>query len=237
MHACNTLTLDQLVSLRDGDPVAADAVTHVEDCSRCSQELARLRAVQASLKSLPLLAAPEYNNAGMRARLRAVRTYRIANVAAAAGIGAITLLLITTVHGSRSRIEGAAASSPSVVTASNPAADSQADSVVDPDIDHSSEPVAQQVNSLVIRSQELDSRLRRMPRRPYIERAGTSATIDTLQDSIQWVDYQISVASDVGMTDSQSARLWENRIQLMDSLVKVRYAEAQRAAVVLTGSK
>jgi hypothetical protein len=188
-----------------------------------------LRAVQASLKSLPLLAAPEYNNAGMRARLRAVRTYRIANVAAAAGIGAITLLLITTVHGSRSRIEVAAPNSPPAIATSSP--------VDDPDVDHSGEPIAQQVNSLVIRSQELDSRLRRMPRRPYIERAGTSATIDTLQDSIQWVDYQISVASDVGMTDSQSARLWENRIQLMDSLVKVRYAEAQRAAVVLTGSK
>jgi hypothetical protein len=74
--------------------------------------------------------------------------------------------------------------------------------------------------------------LRRLPSRPVVERASTTTTIDSLQSSIQWLDYQLSVAADVGLSERQAAQLWEDRIQLMDSLVKVRFAEAQRFAVL-----
>jgi len=56
--------------------------------------------------------------------------------------------------------------------------------------------------------------------------------IGDIQSRIQWVDYQLSLADDVGMSDRQSAALWQDRIRLMDTLVKVRSAEAQRFAVL-----
>jgi hypothetical protein len=219
MHACNSLTLDQLVSLRDGEPIDARIAQHAERCAHCSQELTRLRTLQAALKSLPTLSPPAYNSAGLHARLRASRTYRAASVAAVLSVGALTLLLIAAVTDMRPRREQTVATD---ATLQQPVAVSDGQS-------------EQTVNSLVIRSQELESRLQRLPRRPHVERASTSATIDTLQTHIQWVDYQLSVATDVGMTENQSAQLWENRIQLLDSLLMVRYAEAQRASTQFAG--
>jgi hypothetical protein len=133
----------------------------------------------------------------------------------------LTLVLITSINGTHSPRE-----SNEVSDSANAAMAELGDGAA----------AAQNVGSLVIRSQELESRLQRLPRRPHIERGSTSATIDTLQSRIQWLDYQLSLSSDVGMTESQSAQLWENRIQLMDSLLKVRSAEAQRAAVLFTSS-
>jgi hypothetical protein len=58
-----------------------------------------------------------------------------------------------------------------------------------------------------------------------IERVSTAAMIDTIEDRIQWLDFQLSDASDSGLNEEQTRRLWRERVELMDSLVKVRYAE------------
>ena len=76
----------------------------------------------------------------------------------------------------------------------------------------------------VVRSQYLDNLLQQMPQRPQVQRAGTAAAIDALQDRIQWVDYQLAYGNEAGLTTQQSTRLWQDRVRLMDSLVKVRYA-------------
>jgi hypothetical protein len=67
--------------------------------------------------------------------------------------------------------------------------------------------------------------LQRLPERPRIERVSTAAMIDTIEDRIQWLDFQLSDASDSGLNEEQTRRLWRERVELMDSLVKVRYAE------------
>jgi hypothetical protein len=54
----------------------------------------------------------------------------------------------------------------------------------------------------------------------------TAATIDTIEQRIQWLDFQLSNAPDGDLSEEQSRRLWRERVELMDSLVKVRYAEA-----------
>lgn len=215
MHACNAITLDQLLSVRDGGLVDAAAARHVETCDACARELARLRLTQASLRSLPELQAPPYDAAALGARLRHARLYRSIGTAAAAGVGALALLLAVTLGGNRDQ----------ATTATR--------------LDHESSSIARpepELHSLVIRSQELESYLQRLPSRPRVERASTSIAIDSLQESIQWVDYQLSLADDVGLTDRQAARLWQDRVQLMDSLVKVRYAEAQRTAYLIPTS-
>ncbi len=79
---------------------------------------------------------------------------------------------------------------------------------------------------LVSRSQQLEATLHAMPPRPAVERAANSATIDALQARIQWLDAELS-GHEAG---SERAReLWGSRVQLLDSLVAVRYAEAVRA--------
>jgi hypothetical protein len=86
------------------------------------------------------------------------------------------------------------------------------------------------VDALVSRSQRLEAALQILPPRPLVERAGTSATIDELQNRIQVLDLQLSanVTSDLASGDAQ--RLWSARVELMNSLVHVRYAEAAGSA-------
>jgi hypothetical protein len=52
-----------------------------------------------------------------------------------------------------------------------------------------------------------------------------AATIDTIEQRVQWLDQQLSYAPVAGLDDAQTYQLWRERVDLMDSLVKVRYAE------------
>ena len=79
----------------------------------------------------------------------------------------------------------------------------------------------------IAQSKRLDDVMRRLPQRPRVERLDTAAAVDALQSRIQWLDYQLSYAADVGLTERQTQTLWQDRVQLMDSLVKVRYVETQ----------
>ena len=60
-------------------------------------------------------------------------------------------------------------------------------------------------------SQELEALLAMLPQSSSIERAGTAATIEELQARIQWLDFQLSVASEVGLernhADGRPSRL------------------------------
>jgi hypothetical protein len=215
MHTCNATTLDQLLSLRDGALLGASIVQHVNTCSACARELERLHAVRLALQALPTLTAPSYEAilpaASPATTRRSVRIFVAA--AAASAVGAIGLSLIA------------------AAPADHPAATTSHEQTAAPlrPMHIATEPP---IASLVTRSQNLEARLRRLPSRPVVERASTTTTIDSLQSSIQWLDYQLSVAADVGLSERQAAQLWEDRIQLMDSLVKVRFAEAQRFAVL-----
>jgi hypothetical protein len=60
-----------------------------------------------------------------------------------------------------------------------------------------------------------------------VERAGTSLPIDTLETQVQWLDHQLSAG--VGELEPRSAeQLWRRRVEAMNSLVQLRYVEAQR---------
>ena len=209
MHACNATTLDQLLSLRDAEPMEAYVAQHVNTCAACSRELERLRGVRTALRSLPTLQAPPYSLAPHVLQSNS-NNFRNAGIAAAvAGIGVLALLIGFARHPERQPGNASSEVLAAVHSEADPA-----------------------IASLVTRSQNLESQLRRMPSRPIVERAGTTTIIDSLESSIQWVDYKLSVANDAGLSEQQAAQLWQDRIHLMDSLVKVRYAEAQRFVVL-----
>lgn len=98
------------------------------------------------------------------------------------------------------------------------------------------------------RSQRMESMLRGLPPRTQIVRADVAGAITELQDRIAVVDYELnrtqegrsasnSIARWPAAADAATARqtqraapsprdLWRQRVDLMDRLVRVRYAEA-----------
>ncbi len=83
---------------------------------------------------------------------------------------------------------------------------------------------------LMIRSAQLEQNLRALPDEPSVVRAGTAATILELEDRIAAIDYQLS-DPDAGLTPAETEIFWRERVRLMESLVQLRYAQAQRTGM------
>ena len=207
MHA----SIDHLLSLRDGEPADAATAAHVAECARCSAELRKLRETQAQLQSLPQLDAPSSFQEIQRAMARPVAAPR--RVVSARLVAALAFVTLTTIF---------------FIALRDQTEPPFAGRKVEP-VEHPNPPTdvieTARVPELVARSQQLEGLLQKLPVRPRIERVSTAAMIDTIEQRIQWLDFQLSDAPDSGLNEEQTRRLWRERVELMDSLVKVRYAE------------
>ena len=87
----------------------------------------------------------------------------------------------------------------------------------------------QSIDALMAQSQQLEHELRAITYQPRIMRASTAATILNLEDRIAAIDYQLNHPT-IRMRAAQKQLYWRERVRLMDSLVKLRYAQAQRAS-------
>jgi hypothetical protein len=208
MHA----SIDHLLSLRDGQPVDAATAAHVEQCQRCSAELRKLRETQLELQSLPPLDAPSSFTEIRRVMARPVAQPR--RIVSPRFVAAVAFVALTAIFFVALRDETAPRPVAEQDPQPAPAQEQPADVV-----EHA------RVPELVAQSQRLEDLLQRLPERPQVERVSTAAMIDTIEDRIQWLDFQLSDAPDSGLNEEQTQRLWRERVELMDSLVKVRYAE------------
>jgi len=198
MHA----RIDDLLSIRDAEPVDAATAAHVEQCPTCAEQLRKLALAQTELRALPQLEPPAESWEGIQSRLaRPVPRSRYTAGRIAAAL-AVTVLSIITVVALRDDDE------PMLV-------EQIEREPLDPP------PVAE----LVAQSRQLEHLLQTLPERPSIERVSTAVTIDTIEERIQWLDYQLTNVADHDLNEEQSRWLWSERVALMDSLVKVRYAE------------
>jgi hypothetical protein len=193
----------ELLTLRDGAPVAASSAEHVNACEQCGAEIARLKELRSQLRQLPGFAPPQAAWAAIEQTLSnplPVETRVLGKRAAllVAGVLGATLLSALLWQSKRDR-----------PATNHPSINADFGSV------H-----AQPLSSLVAKSQRLEELLRGLPR-PAVERAATSAAIDELQARIQVLDVQLSGEPDRG----QAQQLWATRVQLLDSLVSLRYAE------------
>lgn len=206
MHA----RIEHLLSLRDGEPVGAELVAHVRSCPICTGELQRLSTIRAELQALPQFEPPDLAWERIQQTVpKPVETLpprKVGFAAAAAAVITLAVIALIARHGDL-RSSEQAAKAPKVLT--QPMAT---------DVSH--------VDELVAQSQQLEQILQTLPERPRIERVSTAATIDTIEQRIAWLDFQISSAPVGDLSEEQSRRLWRERVELMDSLVKVRYAEA-----------
>lgn len=199
MHA----RLDQLLSLRDGAPVDAAVRVHVQQCAVCSGESARLALMSDQLKALPAIDPPRDFWRDIQARSAAPR--RRYGVFIAASVAALVLAVSSYVGTREQETEPY-----QIATLDAPA-----------------EPASSaELQQLIAQSRELEALLAHLPERPQVERVSTAITLDSIERRIQWLDWQLANGSGAKLDQRQAQRLWSERVDLMDSLVKVRYAES-----------
>lgn len=222
MHA----STEQLLSLRDGEPLAAEIHDHVESCGDCSRELARLARVRAELRNLPPV-VPHQSlwravAVGSLEQPRAHHGPWLSAIAVAASF-VLGLFLI-----GRLDMGPPDTSDVSPVPAETAAATGPADAapgVGVSDVVPTAAPVT--LADLQQRSRRLEVLRGAMPRRPQVVRASTARTIVDLEDRIALVDMRLNSASALRLTERQRQALWRERVNLMQSLVQLEYAQLQ----------
>jgi hypothetical protein len=205
MHA----DFQELLSLRDGAPVHAGTQQHVAACAQCRLELERLKRIEDELRQLPQFSPPPLVWSAVREELGRLplrrQNWSWLTVYAAAVCGAvIALVFLWSIHLGR----GAAA--------------------IDAVAARGGEDRQDALGTLVTRSQELEAILQGLPARPTVQHVATSAAIVELQSRIQVLDWQLAAVPKDEPDRAQVNLLWSARVQLLDSLVHVRYAEAVR---------
>lgn len=199
MHA----RLDQLLSLRDGAPVDQDVRAHVQQCTICLAESARLAQVRDGLRLLPVNDPPRDFWADIEARASEPRRRYGLGIATAAAALLVAVLGYVGVRDRPLESEQVANLEPIAQPAAN-----------------------DELEHLIAQSRELEALLAYLPERPHVERVSTAATVDSLEQRIQYLDWQLANGPATGLDQRQAQRLWTERVDLMDSLVKVRYAES-----------
>ncbi len=213
MHA----RIEHLLSLRDGEPGDAAIRVHVAACERCGTALAEARHLRDRLQTLPVV-APAMAPGGWQSVIRrkaqreaATRAWGQARRAAVAASVAIVAVAVSW------RMADAPTETPaSRLAALAPLAAEEA-------LAHD------RVAQLQRQSAALEDMLAAIGQRPAVQRAGTALPIDTLESQVQWIDHRLLGSGDDAFASEQ---LWRERVQTMDSLVRLRYVEAQRTATM-----
>ena len=204
MHA----RTDQLLSMLDREPVDALVHAHIEQCANCAARLQQLTHTTEQLRALPQFEAPPQLWQQIAAQLpgpgvaRPWWQRRASMVALAASVLAVVIAVPFW-------LERGAESQPAAQQA-----------VLQPAV----VPQAVSVQQLVAQSRQLEAALDYLPQRRSVERVGMAATVDTIEQRVQWLDWQLTSLPDSEITTQQT--LWSERVTLMDSLVKLRYAES-----------
>ena len=93
----------------------------------------------------------------------------------------------------------------------------------------SNPPISTRLNVLRAESSQLEGELASLPAQPRVMRAGTTASIADVTDRIAAIDLQLS-DPETRLSPDDEEIFWRERVRLMKLLVKLRYAQAQRAA-------
>jgi hypothetical protein len=231
MHA----SIDQLLKLREDESADEAAARHVSQCARCLAQLEGLRAVTRGLRSLPDRWTPPDRLAAIREELarpaRPVTKPRARPgwlLPAATAAAVVVAVVVTLSRESAQQAPGGDSAPPAATMAAsgepsspNAAAGTNAPSVEDAGT------VPEERLALIDESRRLQEVLDTLPTRPSIVRASTAMTVADLEDRIEWVDYRLTNRNMAGLDAQDSERLWRERVELLNSLVAVRYAEAR----------
>lgn len=88
---------------------------------------------------------------------------------------------------------------------------------------------APNLSALMVQSQAIERDLRALPVQPSVVQASTVATITAIEDRIATIDYFLNDPQ-VRMNPVQAEIYWRERVRLMNTLLNLRRAQAQRMA-------
>ncbi len=211
-----------LLRIRDGEPVDAEVRASVDGNPELREELARLAVTQQALQALPQLDPPPGVYERVRGEIASQQTRSVRSAwqwplrgAIAASVAVAAIWLAGRMP--ESAIEDSAA--PATIVAHDTQEPQVAPLLGTP-----------AYASLVEESARLERVLDEIPYRPRVVRASTVATIDGLEDRIALIDEQLMFSRALGLSTADRQTLYRQRVELMNALVQIRYAEAQRFA-------
>lgn len=214
-------SIENLLKIRDGEPVDADARAYVEADPSARRELRRLRQVQHALQNLPGFEPPAgawesvilvAENATAPRALRGWHWPLRGAIAASVAILAVLFV-------ARSPEDVAPMGiGPATIVADTVPMNRTVEIVGTP-----------AYASLVVKSARLDRALDSITYQPMLMRASTASTITTFEDQIAVLDDRLMFASSLDLSPRQIEALWQQRVDLMSGLFYLRYARAQRS--------
>lgn len=173
---------------------------HVAACPQCRGKLDRVRTIRAALAGLPAATAPAGAWAGALARAAARRQVPPSRTATPAGLAmAASLVAMLTA---------------ALLLAQAPA---------NPPLPEQPVPLAQPIDGLLAENARLEAVLAGMPQ-SRTARVGTAYTVAAIEDRLVLLDDRITSVSLEPHAPEAEEALWRERVNLMNSLVQVQYA-------------
>lgn len=207
---------EDLLTIRDGEPIDAELRAALAADPENAREIERLAQVAEQLRRLPTLDPPagvweriEAETAPLESRRSARPVW--AAVAAVAAV-AVAALLVAPWRASDRPDTAATAGS-----GARPAP-LATESAADPSVEY---------RQLVAESVRLELLLSELEGSPRLMNAGTARTIADLEDHIAIVDEQLAYAEARGADPLYRQALWRERVDVMNALLHVRYAQSQ----------
>ncbi|MGH8284053.1 MAG: hypothetical protein ACRESE_09450 [Gammaproteobacteria bacterium] len=203
MHA----SLERLISLRDGEPIAADVVGHVRDCAECDAVMHSLSDLHGKLRAMPGFSAPadSWQRILLRLDAQAETMHRrfwipAAGIGLAASLAVVLVLVTLSVHRPDTN---------ATVTFATHLRD------------------VRSLTQLQSQSQYLENAVLSMNADTdhRVVNAGTAAMVAALEDRIALIDYAINQTGVSPQPHAELAQLWQQRVDLLQSLTAVRYAQ------------
>lgn len=210
MHA----SIEQLIGLRDEEPVAAEVQQHVRGCSRCAAALNGLLAARERVQSLadPLPPADAWQRV-LAAGERSSRRRRWLPAAAGLALAATVAGMVIFLGPHNRRPTESAALAVASQSVGQPA----------------------DINQLMAQSRYLERAVYNLGGRSddTAMSAGTASTIAALEDRIALIDYEIGTAKQdpKAAAGTHVKELWQQRVDLLQSLAAVRYAQVADAGI------
>ena len=241
---------EDLLTIRDGEPIDAERKAQALADADHAGELARLEHVKRALRELPELAPPAeawhriaaaIDGPAPPARLPLLR------IAAAVALAAVIVAAAGAMLGRGGDATPVTATVlvPEPRTGRSPSQDAAQERALRMAEERGEQPaqgaterrspmrVMSSTNGyapLVVESARLERVLAQLRAQPQIMNAGTAGTIAGLEDTLAALDEQLTFAAAGGVGPAERETLWRERVNVMNALVQVRYAQAQRTA-------
>lgn len=212
---------ENLLKIRDGEPVDADACAYVEADPSARRELRRLRQTQQALQDLPGFTPPAgaWERVILAAEAEAARRVRHGWHWPLRGAIAASVAVLAVMFVARSpEIPAPMETGPATIVAS-PAPNQRMTGIVG----------TPSYVSLAVQSARLDRALDSIAYQPTLMRAGTVSMITEFEDHIAVLDDRLMFANRLNLSPVQRGALWQQRVDFMSALYYMRNAQAQRS--------